>query len=106
MEFNESAISRRLGGDSRSTQGIMSRGANVYSGGSASAPGAGRPPETPLPPMMGGQAPQNPGELTPPPMKPTPTGRFPIGIQPQAPVASNPMDAILRKLGGSNANAF
>lgn len=96
------ALKRRLTGqkDSRSTQGIMSRGANVYNGGTPNAtsgggPGFGRPPGIPqTPPVPGGM---QPGMPTPPPMG----GMQPPGLTsggPPAPGAPPDMSSIVQSM--------
>jgi len=60
--FNKKAIERRLGmQDSRGPQGIMSRGANVYNGGTPQAQSGGGP-QFGRPSNQSGQAPQAGGE--------------------------------------------
>lgn len=98
--ISNSALERRMTGqgDPRGAPGIMSRGANVYGGGSMSAhsgggPQFGRPEEGPpglggaMPPGMGGEIPGAPAAPMDPAGAPGP-GMAPVD-NPMAPIVAN-----------------
>lgn len=105
------AVQRRMTGqqDSRSTPGMLSRGSNVYNGGSPNAqsgggPQFGRPPSSPpAPPGLGGGMPPGMGG----PMPPNAMGGGPPVENPMAPIVQN-MQQLENPLqpspGGETAN--